>query len=308
MSELTRRQLLQRAAALGGAMAMPGRAWSAPGGDPAARPRVVIVRGPIGPSLDLLVATLGGMQRFVRPGSIVLLKPNMSFPNPPEQATTTDPLLVAGVVRHCLAAGAKRVLVADHPLRATKLCLEMTGMKKALSPFSGVVLVGGDREGMYKEVSLRGTRVLKSTRVLRAALDADVTINLPRMKSHAATTVSLGTKGNMGLIWDRASFHGSMDLNEAIGDLNTLLRADLTILDGSRVLTAGGPLGPGPVEALHCLIGGTDPVAVDAVGVSQCPWYGVRVQPAEVAHLAACARRGLGEIDPARVEMVDRKV
>jgi uncharacterized protein (DUF362 family) len=124
------------------------------------------------------------------------------------------------------------------------------------------------------------------------------------MKSHAATTVSLGTKGNMGLIWDRASFHGSMDLNEAIGDLNTFLRADLTILDGSRVLTAGGPLGPGTVEELHCLIGGTDPVAVDSVGVQKAAWYGSRVRPDQVAHLVACHRRGVGEIDPDRMEIV----
>jgi len=265
---------------------------------------VVRVTGPVETSLELLLGSLGGMKRFVRPGNTVLLKPNMSFPNPPEQATTTDPRLVRGMIRHCLAAGAKKVLVADHPMRAVRLCLEMTGMKKACGGFPGVHLIGADREGMYREVNLKNTNHLRRTKVLRAVLDADVTINLPRMKSHAATTVSLGTKGNMGLIWDRASFHGSMDLNEAIGDLNTLLRADLTILDGTSVLTAGGPLGPGPVEELKCLIGGTDPVAVDAVGVLQTDWYGKRVRPEQVAHLAACARRGVGEIDPDRMDLV----
>jgi uncharacterized protein (DUF362 family) len=248
------------------------------------------------------------MKRFVRPGNTVLLKPNMSFPNPPEQATTTDPELVRGVIRHCMTAGAKQVLVADHPMRAVRLCMEMTGMKMACSGFRGVHLIGADREGMYREVDLKDTKILRRTKVLRAAQDAHVTINLPRMKSHAATTVSLGTKGNMGLIWDRASFHGTMDLNEAIGDLNTLLRADLTILDGSRVLTAGGPLGPGPVEELKCLIGGTDPVAVDAVGVQQTDWYGKRVRPDQVAHLVACYRRGVGEIDPDRMDIVVREV
>jgi uncharacterized protein (DUF362 family) len=108
----------------------------------------------------------------------------------------------------------------------------------------------------------------------------------------------------MGLIWDRASFHGSMDLDQAIGDLNTRVRADLTILDGSRVLTAGGPLGPGPVEDLHCLIGGTDPVAVDAVGVQKTAWYGNRVRPDQVAHLVACHKRGVGEIDLDRMDVV----
>jgi uncharacterized protein (DUF362 family) len=101
----------------------------------------------------------------------------------------------------------------------------------------------------------------------------------------------------MGLIWDRAVFHSRLDLNEAIGDLNTFIRADLTILDGSRVLTAGGPLGPGPVEELGCLIGGTDPVAVDAFGVQKVDWYGKHIEPQQVTHLVACHKRGIGKMD-----------
>jgi len=100
---------------------------------------------------------------------------------------------------------------------------------------------------------------------------------------------------------------GRMDLNEAIGDLNTRIRADLTILDGSRVLTAGGPLGPGPVEELGCLIGGTDPVAVDAYGVQRVRWYDRPIQALEVPHLVACHERGIGEIDLDRIDVVSRK-
>jgi uncharacterized protein (DUF362 family) len=192
-------------------------------------------------------------------------------------------------------------------MRAVELCLGMTGMKEACKGFRNVHLIGASREGMFQRVALTQTIELRAVKVLRAALDADVKINLPRMKSHAATTVSLGTKGNMGLIWDRAAFHGRLDLNEAIGDLNTLVRADLTILDGSRVLTAGGPLGPGPVVELGCLIGGTDPVAVDAYGVQRVDWYGKRVSPDQIPHLVACRKRGIGEIDLDRMDIVSRK-
>jgi len=263
----------------------------------------VEVRGPLEKSLDALMDAMGGMGRFVKSGDTVLIKPNMSFPNPAEKATTTSPELVEGVIRSCLTAGAKRVLVADHTMRSSNLCLEWTGIKGVCDRFREVYLIGASREGMYKEVSLSGTGTLKKTKVLRALLDADVQINLPQMKSHTATTVSLGLKGNMGLIWDRRSFHGSMDLNEAIGDLNTLLKADLTILDGSRVLTAGGPLGPGPVEHLGCLIGGSDPVAVDAYGIQRLPWYGRNVKPADVGHVVACWKRGVGEIDLDRADI-----
>ena len=268
---------------------------------------MVQVQGPIEASLEVLLEELGGVGRFVKSGDTVLVKPNMSFPNPSELATTTDPRLVRAMARHCLRAGAKRVLVADHTMRAAELCLEMTGMKEACRDLRGVHLIGASMEGMFRRINLSRTKDLRAVKVLRAALDADVQINLPRMKSHGATTVSLGTKGNMGLIWDRAVFHSRLDLNEAIGDLNSLIRADLTILDGSRVLTAGGPLGPGPVEELGCLIGGADPVAVDAFGAQRVEWYGKRVAPEQIPHLMACYRRGIGEIDLDRVDIVLRK-
>jgi uncharacterized protein (DUF362 family) len=308
MKIVSRRALLKGALASCIPLAFPGVLLSRDGREKTAKSTVVEVEGPIQQALDLLLRELGGIDRFVTAGDTVLIKPNMSFPNPAEQATTTDPSLVRALVRHCLQAGAKRVLVADHPMRSVKLCLEMTGMKEALGDLSDVHLIGASQEGMFRRVALSGRKELEAVKVLRAALDADVQINLPRMKSHGATTVSLGTKGNMGLIWDRAVFHSRLDLNEAIGDLNTLIRADLTILDGSRVLTAGGPLGPGPVQELGCLIGGTDPVAVDALGVQKVEWYGKRVVPEQVAHLVACHRRQLGEIDLDRVEVATRKV
>ena len=269
---------------------------------------MVEVQGPTEGSLGVLLEELGGIGRFVKAGDTVLVKPNMSFPNPSELATTTDPRLVRAMIRHCLQAGAKRVLVADHPMRSVELCLEMTGMKEACSGLGGVHLIGASQEGMFRQVALSRTKELQAVKVLRAALEADVQINLPRMKAHGATIVSLGTKGNMGLIWDRAVFHSRLDLNEAIGDLNTLIRADLTILDGSRVLTAGGPLGPGPVEELGCLIGGTDPVAVDAFGVQRVAWYGKQIAPEQVTHLLACHKRGIGEIGLNGVDIVSRKV
>jgi uncharacterized protein (DUF362 family) len=307
MKAVSRRTFLKGAIASCLPLSFPSVVLSGSRQESGERPRVVQVQGPIEASLEVLLEELGGIGRFVKSGDTVLIKPNMSFPNPPEQATTTDPKLVTAMAGHCLRAGAKRVLVADHTMRAVKLCLEMTGMKAAFDDMRGVHLIGASQEGMFQRVALSGTRELKEVKVLRAALDADVHINLPRMKSHGATTVSLGMKGNMGLIWDRGIFHSRLDLNEAIGDLNTRTRADLTILDGSRVLTAGGPLGPGPVEELGCLIGGVDPVAVDAFGVQRVAWYGKRMVPEQIPHLVACHKRGIGEIDLDRVDVVSRK-
>jgi uncharacterized protein (DUF362 family) len=307
MRAICRRTFLKGALAACLPVSFPSVVLSGDRAETESRPRVVEVQGPTEGALRVLFDELGGIGRFVKAGDTVLLKPNMSFPNPPTLATTTDPGLVRGVIQYCLRAGAKRVLVADHPMRGVELCLEMTGMKDACSGIRDVHLIAASEQGMFHPVTLSRTRELQAVKVLRVALDADVQINLPRMKSHGATTVSLGTKGNMGLIWDRAVFHSRLNINEAIGDLNTLLRAELTILDGSGVLTAGGPLGPGPVEALGSLIGGADPVAVDAYGVARVAWYGKRIAPEQVPHLVACHARGIGEIDLDRVDIVSRK-
>lgn len=307
---LTRRELLTTSATLALAAASPVRVLAGRDGlKREARPRVVEVRGPVDTALKLLLDDLGGVERFVRRGATVVVKPNMSFPTPPERATTTHPEVVRAVVRLCLEAGAGRVLVVDHPMRSTRLCLRVTGMEKACKGLEGSVhLFGAASEGMYEEVPVPEGRELRRVRVLRPLLESDLLINVPQMKSHSATTVSLGTKGNMGLIWERGSFHGRMNLNEAIGDLNTVVRARLTILDGTRVLTDGGPQGPGSVETPGCLIGGEDPVAVDAYGTSRVKWYGRKVEPADVGHLVACHRRGVGQIDLDRTDVRIREV
>ncbi len=307
MHVISRRALLKAGLASSVPFVFPSIVLSRDRGVARGRPRLVEVSGPIEDSLTILLEELGGIGRFVKSGDTVLIKPNMSFPNRPEQATTTDPRLVKAMSRHCLEAGARSVLVADYPMRSVKLCLEMTGMEEALQDLRGVHLIGASQEGMFRSANLSGTRELTSVKVLRAVQEVNVQINLPRMKSHGATTVSLGTKGNMGLIWDRAVFHSRLNLNEAIGDLNTVIRADLTILDGSRVLTAGGPLGPGPVEELGCLIGGVDPVAVDAYGAQRVKWYGKRVAPEQIPHLVACHKRGIGAIDLDLADIVSRE-
>ncbi len=270
--------------------------------------RIVEVEGPPEKALGVLIEALGGIRQFVTPGARVLIKPNLSFPNPPETATTTDPRLVKAMILMCLDAGARQVIVADHPMRSWELCAEKTGIRLACTGIKEAFLIGADKEHMYRRIPLEKGKELKETKILKALFDTDILINMPKMKSHAATTVSLGIKGAMGLIWERNAFHVRMDLNEAIADLATCIRPDLTILDGTNVLTDGGPLGPGTIIQLGCLIGGVDPVAVDAYAVERVNWYGRRFSAADIAHLVACHQRGLGEIDLDRMDICRSKV
>ena len=122
-------------------------------------------------------------------------------------------------------------------------------------------------------------------------------ISLPVAKSHSATGVSLGIKGNLGLNWDRRWMHNSADFNQTIADLATIVRPDLTIVDAIRALTTRGPQGPGKVANLNTIVAGRDPVAVDSYAVSLTPWYNQSMAGKNVKHLLLASEMGLGEID-----------
>jgi uncharacterized protein (DUF362 family) len=149
----------------------------------------------------------------------------------------------------------------------------------------------------FREMRVPQGKSLQRLEVAQDVLDSQVLINLPVAKSHSTTGVSLGVKNLMGLIWDRASFHSTYNINQALADLLAAVRPHLTILDATRALVTGGPGGPGTVHRPNLVIAGTDPVAVDAYGVTVAPWYNRSFRGRQVEHLWAAHQRGLGKID-----------
>jgi uncharacterized protein (DUF362 family) len=260
-------------------------------------PDLAVVTGEPAAAARKAVEALGGMSRFVPKGQRVVLKPNMSFASGPERAANTHPALVAAVAAMCLEAGAERVLVLDNPLQSATLCLERSGVPDACRGLKNVhVQMVTDRK-FYREVKVPRGKVLERLEVMRDVLDSQVLISLPQAKSHSNTGVSMGIKGLMGLIWDRWSFHSKWNINQALADLASLLRPQLTILDATRALTTGGPGGPGEIAKPNLVVAGTDPVAVDAYGVGLVPWYGQKFTGRQVEHLLEASQRGLGNVD-----------
>lgn len=257
---------------------------------------IVITGDPAGATKKAL-ETLGGISRFVKKGQSVVLKPNMSFARTPEFGTTTHPLVVATVAQECIQAGANKVLILDHTLHRAELCLERTGIREACRNLSGTHVLAFQERKFFKEIKIPQGKALDRVEVIQEVLECDLLINIPVAKSHSATGVSLGIKGLMGLIWDRESFHSKLNINQALADLATVIKPQLTILDASRALTTGGPGGPGEVKKLNLIIAGTDPVAVDSFGVTIAPWYGQNFKGRQVEHLLIAHQRGLGKID-----------
>ena len=246
-----------------------------------------------GNDYDSLLASgltaLGGIGRVVKKGMIVTIKPNFSVPRRPDEACTTNPKLVAAMVKSCLAAGAKEVRVIDYPFTSAAIVLEKTGMKQAVTAAGGQISIINSHD-RFQPVEVKGATVLKRTDFAKDVLEADVFINMPILKHHNMAKLTMGLKNMMGLVWDRGFFHRT-DLHQAIAELATVRKPDLVILDAIRGIIDNGPVGPGTIREYNQLVLGADQVAVDAYGAQL---FGMK--PAELEYLQIAAGLGVGQL------------
>lgn len=246
---------------------------------------------------------MGGISRFVKKGNVVVVKPNIGWDRVPEQAATTNPQVVAEIVRLCKQAGASKVKVFDKTCNQAKRCYLRSNIEKAASE------AGADVTHIYEQkfqkVAIPYGKDLKSWDFYRDALEADVFINVPIAKHHSMSRVTLGLKNIMGVIGEnRGKIHNNFDIK--IVDLNTVIKPQLTILDAVRVLMNNGPTGGNlnDVKEMNTIIAGVDVVAVDAYGATL---FGL--QPKDLGFLVEAASRGLGTMDlnTLKIEKVNLK-
>jgi uncharacterized protein (DUF362 family) len=249
------------------------------------------------------VDALGGMSKFVKPGNKVVVKPNMSFGRIPEDAANTHPAVVAEVCKMCVEAGASRISVLDYVLHDPQECLKMSKIPEYCQNIDKTVVSTIQGRRRFREVKVPLGRMVKSMEVETEVLDSDVLIAVPVAKSHAAAGVSLSMKGMMGLIYDRHSFHTRHELHQAIADMVTVIRPKLVVVDGTRIMTTGGPGGPGKVIPGNLVIASSDMVAADAQMVALGTWFDKKFQPDQVRHIKLAAEQGLGQIDLSKVNI-----
>ncbi len=257
-------------------------------------PDLVIARGddPSGNTMAAIKA-LGGIERFVRKGDKVALKPNSITPSGPEVAANTNPFVVETVIRMCMEAGAAEVVVVGHDaLRHA----EGNGILEVATG-AGARFVAAMNRDLYQSVPVLRGKILREVEIIKEILDADVFINTPIVKHHAGAIVTLSMKNLMGINWNRGVLHQN-GLQQCIADLNTVVKTDLIVMDATRILLTNGPNGPGQTRDEKAVIAGTDPVAIDA--------YGTRLlgrNPNDIGHIRCGHELGLGEMDLNRINI-----
>ena len=144
------------------------------------------------------ISAVGGMKRFVKPGDVVVVKPNMGWDRTPEQAANTNPLVVRAVVEEVLAAGAKKVKVFDRTCNDERRCYANSGIQGALKGLPNVEVRFIENE-RFKKVLLNG-EALKEWELYGEVLSANVFINVPVAKHHKLTGLTMGLKNIMGVM------------------------------------------------------------------------------------------------------------
>ncbi len=258
-----------------------------------ALPDLAVARG--GEPEDLVrraLAALGGIERFVRPGDDVIVKPNICVSyHSYEYAATTNPWVVAALVRLCREAGAGRVRVMDYPFGGSpEEAYRASGIQEQ------VLAAGGEMEVMpgfkFVPTDLPQALDLRQCDIYDDILSANVVINVPIAKHHGMARLTLGMKNLLGVIRDRPAIHRNFD--QRLPDLAGRIRPTLTVVDAVRILTANGPTGGNlaDVRQLDTVIASPDIVATDAFAATL---FGL--QPDDLGYVRAGAAVGLGRSD-----------
>jgi uncharacterized protein (DUF362 family)/Pyruvate/2-oxoacid:ferredoxin oxidoreductase delta subunit len=248
------------------------------------------------------VEGLGGVSLFIKPGSKVLVKPNLLMAMEPGKGITTHPEVVRAVIRllkdiNCM------VLVGDSPSAWGKQVeniaqvFHVTGMKRICEE-EGVPLIEFDKKRWVKDFPL-------------AALlgECDHLVNVPKFKTHGLTLLTGAVKNLFGLIPGAAKagmhkrFFEQKDFVKMLVDILQEAKPSLSIVDGIVAMEGDGPGSAGRLRDQNVLVAGNDAVAVDSVLALI-----MGLQPEDILTTREAAHRGLGVADPASLEIVGERI
>jgi len=268
-------------------------------------PYLVVARGATEPEelVKRALAALGGIERFVKPGHDVIIKPNISVGYYGYQyAATTNPWVVAALVRLCKGAGARRVRVMDFPFGGlAEEAYTRTDIK------GQTIAAGGEMEVMsslkFTKLELPKGRDLRSCTVYGDILKADVVIDVPIAKQHSLAQLSCGMKNLMGIMIERQAMH--FNIGQRTADLASGIPIALTVVDAVRILRDNGPTGGNlnDVQKIDTIIASADVVAADSYAATL-----LGLRPNDVAYIKAAVAMGLGRSDLAVMKIEEIKV
>jgi len=240
----------------------------------------------VGKAIELL----GGINRFVKPGETVLLKPNIGFSRPPRICATSHPDIISEVTRLCYEqAKAKKVYVTDNPINDPKSCFEMSQIAAAAEKNGAEIIL--PKQNLFTPMSLQEGKLIKKWPFLYEPISKiDKVIGIAIVKDHARSGASMTMKNWYGLLGGgRNIFH--TDINTIITELAMLIRPTLVILDATEIMVSNGPTGgsTSDLKRTNMMIASCDQVAADSFGAGL-----LNLKPDDLPYLLKAQERKIG--------------
>jgi uncharacterized protein (DUF362 family)/NAD-dependent dihydropyrimidine dehydrogenase PreA subunit len=262
-------------------------------------------RAQIRSALEQGLALIGGWNHLIKPGDHVFVKVNhLPPPSPPERAIVTHPVFVEAVLDLLKQTGAS-ITVGDDIQASAADGFRISGYR-AMCERAGVELVNLKERG-FVEVPCNGQR-LETVYLAKAVTEADVVINLPKLKTHSLTLLTGGVKNLYGTIPSglRTRYHGENprleDFCQVLVDIFSVAKPALTIMDGIVSMEGEGPAGGKP-RNLGVILASHDTVALDAVAGKI-----IGLDPTGVLTTRIARERGLGVGDLRNIEIVGERI
>ncbi len=252
------------------------------------------------PSLSFALDLIGGLGAFLKRGDRVFVKVNHLSPDSaPDEAIYTHPVFVREVLR-LLASFDVDITVGDDTNSGQGDRFLSSGYRQACADLR--VRLINLKEAGFTEVLVQG-KVLRRAYVARPVLEADVLVNLPKLKTHSFTAFTGAVKNMFGVIPHglrldcHRRFVRSEVFSQMLVDLFSRVRPQLTIMDAVVAMEGEGPSSGAP-RPVGLILAGRDAVAVDAVATRIIGYDPLRIYTTSYAH-----QRGLGSGSLDRIEI-----
>lgn len=276
-----------------------------------AKPKVAIVRTPtdysdVDAAVRLAVKLCGGRAVLdtVTAAQKVLVKPNLVETSNGESGNTTDYRVTEALIKLAVTRGAAVTVGDSSGLRwhgATERALENTGIRDACERRGATVVSFDGLEPVA--VPIPNGEVLREAYLARPAVEADVIIDAPKLKTHILTKTTGAVKNLFGTVpgGTKSAYHALGTTHDKfaalIVDIYSVLRPQLCVMDA--VVGLGGRWREQDRIFPGLILASTDGVALDTVAALI-----LGIDPSKVPILVNAGRRGLGVTDPNQIEVV----
>ena len=227
-------------------------------------------------ALSEALRLIGGLENFLSHNDCVMLKPNLN-----DAESFTNAVITETLIRKILDFGVRKLFIGEATFggaQMTDMYFRKTGYLEMAQKY-GVDIHNLNKSDAVK-IPVKNPLLLENAAVAREALDADKIINLPNMKVHYATQISLALKNMKGVLVgdEKRRFHET-GLEKAIADLNNAIPADLNIVDAVTCMERMGPRG-GDLLNMNLIMAGKNAWEIDAAGAQVMGF-----PPSEIKHL-----------------------